>query len=107
MDRVVVLAEAPLGPVYSFVPAGGVFHDERVAEMTHRLVEALQAYLQTDGDGRNVLLADFRNGSGACVKARPFTITCADLSHANPGQEWLAVNMSEAIFLVTSTDPGG
>jgi hypothetical protein len=105
MDRVAVLTEAPLGPVYSFVPAGSAQHDQRVAEMTRRLVESLQAYLETDGDRRTVLLADFQKDSGVRVKPRAFTITCADLSHANPGQEWLAVSMSEAIFVVTSTDP--
>jgi len=106
MDPMAMLAEAPLGPVYSFVPAGGVrAGDQRVGEMTRRLVDSLKAYMAADGDSRSVLLADFHAGSGAHVKARPFSITCADLSLANPGQEWLAVNQSEAVFIVTSTDP--
>ena len=106
MDSMAILAEAPLGPVYSFVPAGGAGHpgDDRVTEMTRRLVDSLHAYLEADGDSRSVLLADFRGGAGARLKARPFTITCADLSLANPGQEWLAVNQSEAVFIVSGTD---
>ena len=107
MDQAGILAEIPLGPIYSFVPAGDAQHagDQRVAEMTRRLVDSLHVYLDSEGDSRSVLLADFQSGAGARMKARPFTITCADLSQANPGQEWLAVNQSEAVFIVSATDP--
>jgi hypothetical protein len=107
MDQVAMLTEAPLGPVYSFVPAGAAQHpgDQRVPEMTRRLVDSLKANLAADGDSRSVLLADFCAGGGSQLSAKSFTITCADLSLANPGQEWLAVNQSEAVFIVTATDP--
>jgi len=106
MAPVAVSAEAPLGPIYSFVPAGGSHHtgDQRVAEMTRRLVESLRANLQADGDSRTVLLADFQRGTGIRITPKPFAITCADLSLASPGQEWLAVKQSEAAFIVTATD---
>jgi hypothetical protein len=108
-----MFADAPLGPIYSFLPAGGdgpagsAQHavDQRVAELTRRLVKSLQAFLETDGDPRTVLLADFARDSGACLTAQHSTIICADLSQANPGAEWLAVSLSEAIFVVSSTDP--
>jgi hypothetical protein len=114
-----MLAAAPLGPIYSFLPAGGGLPvggdvpagsaqrpvDQRVAELTRRLVKSLQAFLENDGDPRTVLLADFARDSGACLTAQRSTIICADLSQANPGAEWLAVSLSEAIFVVSSTDP--
>jgi hypothetical protein len=96
-----VLPEPSQGPVYSFVPAGS---KACAAEMIGTLVESLRHCLETDGDGRAVLLADFKKDPGVRMYARPFTITCADLSHASPGQEWLAVAASEAIFVVSATD---
>ena len=114
-----MFAEEPLGPIYSFLPAGGGFAaggdvpagsaqrsvDQRVAELTRRLVQSLQVFLENDKDPRTVLLADFARDSGACLTAQRSTIICADLSQANPGAEWLAVSLSEAIFVVSSTDP--
>ena len=107
MDTVAAPLEAPLGPIYSFVPAGGVHHasDQRVSEMTRRLVESLHLYLEADGDGRSVLLADFQKDPGTAMQPKPFTILCADLSNANPGQARNAVWNSEVIFLVSATDP--
>ena len=102
MGLAAMLTEAPPGPVYSFVPAGGA-HD--AGGLPGKLTEALRAYLSSEGDGRTVLLADFQRDPAKRLHAQPFTITLADLSNANPGQEWLAVNQSEAVFVVTATDP--
>ena len=102
MGQVAMLPEAPLGPVYSFVPAGGA-HD--AGGLPRKLTEALRAYLSSECDGRTVLLANFQKDPAKRIHPQPFTITFVDLSKANPGQEWLAVNMSEAVFVVTSTDP--
>ncbi len=65
----------------------------------------MQIFLENEGDSRTVLLADFAGDSGTCLTAQRSTIICADLSQANPGAEWLAISLSEAIFVVSSTDP--
>ena len=104
MDQAAVWAEAPLASVYSFVPAGGALHDRRVTSLTRRLVEAIRAHLETEGDPRSVRLADFEKEPGACVTAEPSTIVCADLSQADTGAERLTVGLSEAVFVVSSTD---
>src|SRR5258708_7104767 len=102
MGQVAMLPEAPLGPVYSFVPAGGA-HD--AGGLPKKLTEALRAHLSSEDDGRTVLLANFQKDPAKRIHPQPFTITFVDLSKANPGQEWLAVNMSEAVFVVTATHP--
>jgi hypothetical protein len=118
--RVAMSTEAPLGPIFSFVPAGGVpaggvpdaggprtldqpVPDQRVLEMTRKLAEALRVFLASQGDERAVLLADFQKDSAPRLDPQPFTITVADLSSANPEQAWLAASLSEAIFVVAST----
>ena len=101
MDRVAAWTEAPLGPIYSFVPAGDAQH---ARDLTGKLSEALRAYLTSDPDGRSVLLADFLNDSKARLEPRPFTITCADLSNAAPEQMAFAVKVSEAVFVISATD---
>jgi hypothetical protein len=101
MDRVPAWPEVSLGPIYSFLPAGDT---QQARNLTGRLSEALRAYLMAESDGRAVLLADFLNDANARLEPRPFTITCADLSHADPGQAAFAVKLSEAIFVISTTD---
>ena len=83
------------------MPAGDTQHTRN---LTGKLSEALRAYLVDEFDGRAVLLADFLNNANTCLRPRPFTITCADLSDADPGQAAFAVNLSEAIFVISGTD---
>lgn len=68
------------------------------------LSEALRAYLTSESDSRAVLLAVFLNDANARLEPRPLTITCADLSNADPGQAAFVMTLSEAIFVVSGTD---
>ena len=97
-----VRAEAPPAAIYSFVPAGGAesarSHSRRAVR---QLTEAIGAYLADAGDDRTVLLADF---FGPQSHPRP-SILCLDLSAANPAEASEAIKVSEAVFLVSNTDP--
>lgn len=95
-------AEAPAAAIYSFVPAGGAEGARGESRRAVRqLSEAIGAYLADAGDDRTVLLADF---SGPQSHPRS-SIVCMDLSDANPAEAAEAIRVSEAVFLVSSTDP--
>jgi hypothetical protein len=97
-----VRAEAPAAAIYSFVPAGGAEGARSESRRAVRqLTEAIGAYLADAGDGRTVLLADF---SGPQCDPRS-SILCVDLSAADPAEASEAIRVSEAVFLVSSTDP--
>ena len=53
------------------------------------------------GDDRAVLLADFPNSQDNSRS----TILCKDLSEADPAEATEAIKDSEAVFLVSATDP--
>jgi hypothetical protein len=96
-----VRAEAPAAAIYSFVPVGGaegVRSESRRA--VRQLTEAIGAYLTDSGDNRTVLLADF---SGSHLYPRS-SIVCMDLSDADPAEAAEAIRVSEAVFLVSTTD---
>jgi hypothetical protein len=97
-----VRAEAPAAAIYSFVPAGGVESARSESRRAVRqLLEAIGAYLVDSGGDRTVLLADF-SGSQAHP---PSSILCKDLSDADPAEATEAIRVSQAVFLVTTTDP--
>ena len=98
-NPVVTWSEAPLGPIYSFVPAGDA---RRARELTGELVDALRTHLSSAADCRTVLLADFLDSTH--VEPRPFIITCADLMDADPGLATFTVRLSEAVFVISTTD---
>jgi hypothetical protein len=56
--------------------------------------------LRAEGDGRAVLLADF---SGTRMASETF-VTCLDLADANPHEARQALGMSEAVFVVSTSD---
>jgi len=95
-------AEAPAAAIYSFVPAGG---EEGARSESRRavrqLLEAIGAHLPDAGDDRTVLLADFSN---SLDHPRP-SIVCKDLSDADPAEATEGIKVSEAVFLVSATDP--
>jgi len=63
-------------------------------------LEAIGAYGADAGD-RTVLLADF-----ARSQIHPqSSILCKDLSEADPAEATEAIRVSQAVFLVTTTDP--
>jgi hypothetical protein len=97
-----VRAEAPAAAIYSFVPAGGAESARNESRRAVRqLTEAIRAYLAEAGDDRTVLLADF---SGSENHPRS-SIVCQDLSGADPAEAAEAIRMSDAVFLVSTTDP--
>jgi hypothetical protein len=97
-----VRAEAPAAVIYSFVPAGGAEGARSESRRAVRqLTEAIGAYLADAGDGRTVLLADF---SGHLNHPRS-CIICKDLADADPAEASEAIRVSEAVFLVSTTDP--
>jgi hypothetical protein len=100
VDRA-VRAEAPAAAIYSFVPAGGAEGARSKSRCAvKQLSEAIGASLDA-GDDRTVLLADF---SGS--QARPgSSIIFKDLSDADPAQASEAIRVSEAVFVVSTTDP--
>ncbi len=53
------------------------------------------------GDDRPVLLADFSNSQDNTRSS----ILCRDLSDADPAEATEAIKASEAVFLVSATDP--
>ena len=65
------------------------------------LAEAMRAHLGAEGDDRSVLLADF---SGVKMASESL-ITCVDLADANPPEARAAIGASEAIFVVSASDP--
>ena len=97
-----VRAEAPAAAIYSFVPAGGAVGARSESRRAIRqLAEAIGAYLADVGDDRAVLLADF---SGPQIYSRS-AIICKDLADADPAEASEAIEVSEAVFLVSTTDP--
>lgn len=95
-------AEAPAAAIYSFVPAGGAEGARSESRRAVRqLTEAIGAYLAAAGDDRTVLLADFSS-----PKNHPrSSIVCMDLADADPAEASEAIRVSEAVFLVSTTDP--
>lgn len=61
----------------------------------------MRAYLAAEGDGRAVLLADF-SGDQMWPES---SIACLDLADANPAHARDAIGVSEAVFVVSATDP--
>lgn len=97
-----VRAEAPSAAIYSFVPAGGAEGARGESRRAVRqLTEAIGAYLADAGEDRTVLLADF---SGSQSHPRS-SILCKDLWDADPAEAAAAIRVSEAVFLVSTTDP--
>ena len=95
-------AEAPSAAIYSFVPAGGAegaLSESRRA--VRQLLEAIGAHLADAGDDRTVLLADFSRSENNSRSS----ILCKDLSDADPAEVTEAIKISEAVFLVSATDP--
>ena len=94
-------AEAPAAAIYSFVPAGGAEGARSESRRAVRqLLEAIGAHLADAGDDRTVLLADFSNSQN-----NSRSIVCKDLSDADPAEATEAIKVSEAVFLVSATDP--
>jgi hypothetical protein len=97
-----VRAEAPAAAIYSFVPAGGAEGARSESRRAVRqLFDAIGAHLADAGDDRTVLLANF---SGPQIHPRS-SIVCMDLSGADPAEASEAIRVSEAVFLVSTTDP--
>jgi hypothetical protein len=97
-----VRAEAPAAAIYSFVPAGGAEGARSESRRAVRqLLEAIGAHLADPGDDRAVLLADFPNSQNNSRSS----ILCKDLSEADPAEATEAIKVSEAVFLVSATDP--
>jgi len=101
LDRA-VRAEAPATAIYSFVPAGGA-EDARSESRraVRQLTEAIGAYLADAGDDRTVLLANFSDSQSYPRSL----IVCKDLADADPAEATEAITVSEAVFLVSATDP--
>jgi hypothetical protein len=94
-------AEAPAATIYSFVPAGGVENARSESRRALRkLLEAIGAYLADSGGDRAVLLADFSGSQSHPTSS----ILCKDLSDADPAEAAEAIRVSQAVFLVTTTD---
>ena len=93
--------EAPTVAIYSFVPAGGsVRRRNHCRKAVRKLSEAMGVILTAEGDGRAVLVADF---SGAEMASESF-VTCVDLADANAYEARKALGMSEAAFVVSTSD---
>ena len=93
-----VRAQAPAGPVYCFVPAGGTDGARTQSRNAIRqLSEAMRACLAAEGDGRAYLLADFLDETTSCIK-------CVDLNRSDPGQARDAITAAEAVFVVCAGD---
>jgi len=87
--------------MYSFVPAGSAASARSESRRAVRqLLEAIGAYL-ADADDRTVLLADLAESQ----IHPPLSILCKDLSEADPAEATEAISVSQAVFLVTTTDP--
>jgi hypothetical protein len=97
IDRT-VRAEAPSASIYSFVPAGSA---DCARTAVRQLSEAMRAYLAVEDDSRTVLLANFLDSQAEQLSS----ITCVDLEDADPAEARLAIDVSEAIFVVSATDP--
>jgi hypothetical protein len=92
---------APTVAIFSFVPAGGsVRRRNHCRKVVRRLSEAMGACLTAAGDGRAVLLADF---SGTEMASDAF-VTCLDLADASAHEAREALRMSEASFVVATSD---
>ncbi len=61
----------------------------------------MRACLAAEGDGRTVLLANFLDFQRALLSS----ITCVEMDDADPAKARLAIGVSEAVFVVTATDP--
>ena len=97
-----VRAAAPAATIYSFMPAGGTDRARRESRwIIRQLTDAIEAGLAAEADGRTVLLADF---SGTPMNSTS-SITCVDLTDANPGQAREAIRASDAVFVVSTSDP--
>ena len=97
-----VRAEAPAAAIYSFVPAGGAEGARSESRRAvKQLTEAIGAYLADAGDDRTVLLADFSSPQNHPKSM----IICMDLADADPAEASEAIRVSEAVFLVSTTDP--
>lgn len=69
-------------------------------KVVRKLSEAMGACLTAEGDGRAVLLADF-SGTGMASEA---FVTCLDLADASGHEAREALRMSEAAFVVATSD---
>jgi hypothetical protein len=97
-----VRAEAPSAAVYSFVPAGGAdCARSESRRAVGQLSEAMRELLADAGDHRTVRLADFLGAEEDPMSS----ITCMDLADADPAEAREAIRVSEAIFVVSATDP--
>jgi hypothetical protein len=97
-----VRAEAPVAAIYSFVPAGGTESARSESRRAVRqLLKAIGAYLADGSEDRAVLLANFPDSQS---RRRPPTI-CKDLSAVDPGQASETIRVSDAVFVVSTTDP--
>ena len=93
--------EAPTVAIFSFVPAGGsVRRRNHCRKVIRKLSEAMGVCLTTEGDSRAVLLADF---SGTKMASESF-VTCLDLADASAHEAREALGMSEAAFVVATSD---
>jgi hypothetical protein len=93
--------EAPAVAIFSFVPAGGsVRRRNHCRKVVRKLSEAMGVCLTAEGDGRAVLLADF-SGTGMASEA---FVTCLDLADASEPEAREALRMSEAAFVVATSD---
>ena len=93
--------EAPAVAIFSFVPAGGsVRRRNHCRKVVRKLSEAMGVCLTAEGDGRAVLLADF---SGTEMASEAF-VTCLDLADASAREAREALGMSEAAFVVATSD---
>ncbi len=93
--------KVPAVAIFSFVPAGGsVRRRNHCRKAVRKLSEAMRVILTAEGDGRAVLLADF---SGTAM-ASASVVTCLDLADANAKEARKALGMSEAAFVVSTSD---
>ncbi len=69
-------------------------------KVVRKLSEAMGVCLTAEGDGRAVLLADF---SGTEMASEGF-VTCLDLADASAHEAREALRMSEAAFVVATSD---
>ena len=97
-----VRAEAPAATIYSFVPAGGAESARSESRRAVRqLLLAIGAHLADAGEDRAVLLANFPESP-----SRPrSSIICKDLSAVDPAQASETIRVSDAVFVVSTTDP--
>lgn len=71
-------------------------------KVVRKLSEAMGVCLTSEGDGRAVLLADF----WGTELASEIFVTCLDLADANAQEAREALRMSEAAFVVATSDAG-